>query len=54
MPSAQERTTMSTRTIDEMGMYLRKIARTPLLTREGEQAIANRVCARGACFSRAC
>jgi RNA polymerase sigma factor (sigma-70 family) len=35
---------MNTLTIDEMGMYLRKIARTPLLSREGELAIAEKVC----------
>ena len=31
-------------TPDEMGMYLRKIARTPLLSREHERAAAERVC----------
>ncbi len=35
---------MSSFTIDEMGMYLRKIARTPLLSRECELAIAEKVC----------
>jgi len=35
---------MSLQTIDEMGMYLRKIARTPLLSREGELRIAEKVC----------
>ena len=31
-------------TPDEMGMYLRNIARTPLLDREDEVAIAEKVC----------
>src|SRR5208283_1906508 len=35
---------MSPRTPDEMGMYLRKIARTPLLDREDEVATAEKVC----------
>jgi RNA polymerase primary sigma factor len=35
---------MTSLRIDEMGMYLRKIARTPLLDREGEQATAAKVC----------
>src|SRR6516162_3506931 len=35
---------MSPLAIDEMGMYLRKIARTPLLSREGELAVAEKVC----------
>ncbi len=35
---------MLPRTPDEMGMYLRKIAKTPLLDRENEMASAERVC----------
>jgi RNA polymerase primary sigma factor len=35
---------MSPLAIDEMGMYLRKIARTPLLSREGERSVAEKVC----------
>ncbi|MEI8371405.1 MAG: sigma-70 family RNA polymerase sigma factor [Planctomycetota bacterium] len=35
---------MLTRTPDEMGMYLRKIAMTPLLSREHEVATAEKVC----------
>src|SRR5208283_3654984 len=35
---------MLPRTPDEMGMYLRKIARTPLLDRDREVAIADKVC----------
>ena len=29
---------------DELGIYLRKIAETPLLSREDERAIAEKVC----------
>ena len=35
---------MLPRTPDEMGMYLRKIAKTPLLDREKEAASAEKVC----------
>ena len=35
---------MLPRTPDELGMYLRKIARTPLLDREQELATAEKVC----------
>ena len=35
---------MSPLAIDEMGIYLRKIARTPLLSRESELAVAEKVC----------
>ncbi len=35
---------MLPRTIDETGMYLRKISKTPLLDRDCEAAIADRVC----------
>ncbi len=35
---------MSPLAIDEMGIYLRKIARTPLLDRESELAVAEKVC----------
>ena len=35
---------MLPRTPDEMGMYLRKIARTPLLSQDNEVATAEKVC----------
>lgn len=35
---------MSVLSIDELGMYLRNITRTPLLSREAESAIAAKVC----------
>ena len=43
-PCSDGEKAMLPRTPDEMGMYLRKIARTPLLNRDDEAAIAEKVC----------